>query len=445
MKKSKLYIVSVFVILTASVFAATWLYIHHYNTAAYILSTIFLLTVLYLYKIIKDIYRDFINFVEALRYRDLSQRFSIERAPKHLKVFRSGFNTIAEEYKKLSFEKTAQYHYLQNVLEMVDTGIMAYEISSGEIIWVNQLMKEYLRIPYLKNLHHIEKAEQQLFHEISSITTREQKVVTVIHPENELKLLLTASTFSSKEKTFKLIAIQDVDETLDITESEAWKKLLRVLTHEIMNSIAPISSVAATLQNRLNNIDTSEILSASDFHDFQDGIATIKSRSNGLLKFSESYRNLNKIGSITPSIFYVHDLFESLFTLMSPSLQEQHISLDIILKNPTLEMEADKDLIEQMLINLLLNAMDAVKDKEDKQILLIGETHEKYKPIIKVSDNGNGMNKETVDKIFIPFFTTKKAGSGIGLSLCKQIMLLHKGSIQVKSTIGEGTIFSLSF
>ncbi|ANI89876.1 hypothetical protein A9P82_11610 [Arachidicoccus ginsenosidimutans] len=445
MKQSKKYIFSLLGILMISAVAATLLFVFHYKIAGCILTVIFFITVLFLYRIIKEIYREFFDFVEALRYRDLSQRFSIEHSPKHLKLFRSGFNTIAEEYKKLSFEKTTQFHYLQNVLEMVDTGIMAYEIVSGEVIWINQLMKDYLRPPVLKNMQSLKKYAPKVFAEIVAMPAKEQKVITVTRPEDELKLLIAASTFSTQEKTFKLIAVQKVDETLDITESEAWKKLLRVLTHEIMNSIAPISSVAATLQNRLNSVESSEKLSASDFQDFEDGIATIKSRSNGLLKFAESYRNLNKIGAINPSVFHLHDLFESLLTLMSPMMEQRNISFDIILKNPTLEIQADRELLEQLLINLLLNAADAVKDKDEKEILLIGETFEQYKPIIKVRDNGNGMDKEMIDKIFIPFFTTKKAGSGIGLSLCKQIMLLHKGSIQVKSIVGEGTIFSLHF
>ncbi|MDE1191908.1 MAG: HAMP domain-containing sensor histidine kinase [Arachidicoccus sp.] len=445
MKKSKRYIALLLVILAATAIAAALLFIFHYNLAGSIITVIFFITVLFLYKIIKDIYRDFADFVEALRYRDFSQRFSVEHSPKHLKIFRSGFNTIAEEYKKLSFEKTAQFHYLQNVLEMVDTGIMAYDIASGEVIWINQLMKDYLRPPSLKNIQLLKKYAPKIFAEIVAMPVKEQKVITVTRPEDELKLLLAASTFSAQEKTFKLIAVQKVDETLDISESEAWKKLLRVLTHEIMNSIAPISSVATTLQSRLNNVEHSGILTDNDFQDFKDGIATIKSRSNGLLKFAESYRNLNKIGSLNSSVFYLHDLFESLLTLMSPMMEQRNISFEIILKNPTLEIEADRELLEQLLINLLLNAADAVKDKDEKRVLLIGEWHEKLKPIIKVSDNGNGMDKEMIDKIFIPFFTTKKTGSGIGLSLCKQIMLLHKGSIHVKSTVGKGTVFSLHF
>lgn len=442
MNKSKLYIGAVFISLVVCAFFTCYFFIKNDKDLCYLFAALFFIAVYFLYKIIGDIYKDFNNFVTALRYRDLSQRFSIEHAPAHLKAFRRGFNTIAEEYKKLSFEKAAQYHYLQSVLELVDTGIMAFEIGSGEVIWVNQLMKEYLRIPYLKNISHVEKLEPQLFREMAQMPAREQRVVNIIRAEEEQKFLLTASTFSSEDKTFKLIALQDVEETLDITESEAWKKLLRVLTHEIMNSIAPISSVANTLQVRLEQVET---WTASDFGDFQDGIATIKSRSNGLLRFSESYRNLNKIGSLNPAIFHVHDLFESLFMLMSPTLEQKNITLDIILKDPTLELDADRELVEQMMINLLLNAIDAVKDKEDRNILLIGEPAEKYKPVLKVSDNGYGMDKETADKIFIPFFTTKKAGSGIGLSLCKQIMLLHKGSIQLKSVVGEGTTFSLHF
>jgi len=322
---------------------------------------------------------------------------------------------------------------------------MAYETDSGNIIWANRLVKEYLRMPYLKNVHHIKETDAHLFAEIIALPERERKVVTSVRPESELKWLLTANTFSFKETNFKLITVQDIKEALDITETEAWKKMLRILTHEIMNSIAPISSVADTLQSELEKIPSAESLTASTFQDLKEGMATIKSRSNGLLRFSESYRNLNRVDSIHLSVFYVYDLFESLFTLMNPTLEQKDITLDIILKNPSLQIKADRELLEQLLLNLLLNAIDAVKDKSQKEIAFIGEVGDNYKPVLKVKDNGCGMDGEIMKRIFIPFFSTKKTGSGIGLSLCKQIMLLHRGSIRVQSAVGEGTVFSLHF
>jgi signal transduction histidine kinase len=179
--------------------------------------------------------------------------------------------------------------------------------------------------------------------------------------------------------------------------------------------------------------------------DLELGIDTIKRRSEGLLKFTESYRNLNKITKLDLNKILVRNLFETLNSLMRPSLEKKHIELEIILRDPMLAIEADLNLIEQVMINLMVNAIEAVKDREHPRIVLSAEMQTNNKTLVKVADNGLGIPPEMLDKIFIPFFSTRKSGSGIGLSLCKQIMLLHKGNIQVQSTNGVGSAFILQF
>jgi signal transduction histidine kinase len=273
----------------------------------------------------------------------------------------------------------------------------------------------------------------------------ESKVSTA-HPErSSFKILLSATAFQTDGKIYKLIAFQNVNEALDETESKAWQKLLSVLTHEIMNSVAPISSLAETLKSRLQqsvpvlNNDTGSV------DDLEIGIETIKRRSEGLLKFAETYRNLNKITTLNLKKVYVRDIFENLLQLMQPTLEQKNIEVETILKDTDLILEADTDLLEQVLINLVVNAIEAVKDKPEPRIVLTAYVANNRKTVIKVADNGYGMAEELLDKIFIPFFSTKKSGSGIGLSLCKQIMMLHKGNIQVHSVEGEGTAFQLQF
>lgn len=238
---------------------------------------------------------------------------------------------------------------------------------------------------------------------------------------------------------------QDVSEALDETESKAWQKLLNVMTHEIMNSVAPISSLADTLKNRLQSPEIANSPVSSQLEDLELGIDTIKRRSEGLLKFTESYRNLNKITKLDLKKILVRDLFENLNSLMQPTMEKKHIELEIVLRDPTLAIEADINLLEQVLINLIVNAIEAVKDKDSPRISLSAEIQANNRTVVKVADNGMGMPTELLDKIFIPFFSTRKTGSGIGLSLCKQIMLLHKGNIQVQSADGKGSAFLLQF
>jgi len=257
--------------------------------------------------------------------------------------------------------------------------------------------------------------------------------------------LLSATAFQTEEKIYKLIAFQNVNEALDETEAKAWQKLLSVMTHEIMNSVAPISSLADTLKNRLVESMNGMQKENSSIEDLELGIDTIKRRSEGLLKFAETYRNLNKITTLNLQHVYVRDLFENLHQLMQPTLEQKNIEMDIVLKDTGLMLDVDVNLIEQVLINLVVNAMEAVKDAPNPHIILSAYDDIKHKVIIKIADNGAGMSPELMDKIFIPFFSTKKTGSGIGLSLCKQIMMLHKGNVQVQSRENEGTAFYLNF
>ncbi|MCC8409371.1 HAMP domain-containing histidine kinase [Mucilaginibacter sp. UR6-1] len=385
------------------------------------------------------------QFVESIHYRDFSRHFDVHRAPEELKPLRKGFNDINTTFKLISRERETQYYYLQKILELVDTGILSYDEETGETGWINEAFKKLLGIPYLKSIHSLEKREEALYRDIIKLKPGDTNIATISRNQQLVKILVTASVLRSEGKMYKLIAFQNVSEALDETESKAWQKLLSVMTHEIMNSVAPISSLADTLKNRLKSPEIANSPVSSQLEDLELGIDTIKKRSEGLLKFTESYRNLNKITKLDLEKVLVCDLFENLNNLMQPSLEKKNIELDIILRDLSLAIEVDINLIEQVLINLLVNAIEAVKDQKEPVITLSAETTANNKIILKIADNGIGMPPELLDKIFIPFFSTRKTGSGIGLSLCKQIMLLHKGSIKVQSVEGTGSAFLLQF
>ncbi len=385
------------------------------------------------------------QFVESVHYRDFSRYFDVKQAPLELQPLRKGFNEINTTFKVISREKETQYQYLQKILELVDTGILSYENQNGEIGWMNESLKKMLGIPYLRTIHSMEKRDEFLYHEVLNLKPGDNKVVSIARNKSAFKVLLSATAFQTESRIYKLIAFQNVDEALDENEAKAWQKLLSVMTHEIMNSIAPISSLADTMLNRLQNSVTHIREDGTVFEDLELGIDTIKRRSEGLLRFAETYRNLNKITTPNVKSIYVVDLFENLHHLMQPTLEQKNIELEIILKDTEMKLEADPSLIEQVLINLIVNAVEAVKDRENPRIILSATFAQNNKAIIKIADNGTGMPDELIDKIFVPFFSTKKNGSGIGLSLCKQIMMLHKGNIHVQSVDGEGTAFLLNF
>jgi two-component system nitrogen regulation sensor histidine kinase NtrY len=383
------------------------------------------------------------QFVESVHYRDFSRYFDVKHAPADIQPLRQGFNEINSTFKVISKERETQYQYLQKILELVDTGILSYEIETGDVVWMNETLKKMMEIPYLKTIHSLEKRDRVLFEQVDAIKPGEGKVVTVHLEKSSFKALVSATAFQTDNKIYKLIAFQNVNEALDENESKAWQKLLSVMTHEIMNSIAPISSLAETLKNRLQL--ASPQLQDDAVEDLELGIDTIKRRSEGLLKFAETYRNLNKITTLSLKKIYVRELFANLHSLMQPTFEQKGIELEIILKNPDIQMQADAALLEQVFINLIVNALEAVKERAHPKIVLSADQALDKKMILKVADNGQGMSEEIVEKIFIPFFSTKKNNSGIGLSLCKQIVMLHKGTLQVQSVEGQGTVFVMQF
>lgn len=410
---------------------------------AYLLIPIVLYLTYDLYIMMKKAQDEVLDFAEAVRYRDFSRSFNVSEAPSEVKTLRKGFNDINTTFRMISRERETQYLYLQQILELVDIGLISFDLETGNQHWMNKAFKQMLDIPYLKTIHSLRQRDEVLYEEIMSIRPGETRVVTTGNESRNLRILLAATIFQSDGVSNKIIAFQNINLALDETEAKAWQKLLSVMTHEIMNSVAPISSLAATLKK----IVVTELGSEdgkSEKGDLELGLETIQRRSEGLLKFAETYRSLNKIMKPNLQEVYIRDVFENLITLMQPTLDQKHIELDIILKDPKLVGLMDVSLVEQVLINLMVNATDAVKDREQARIALSGFMRNN-RLAIRIADNGPGIDAELMDKIFVPFFSTKKNGSGIGLSLCKQIMLLHRGNIQVHSKVGEGTAFELEF
>lgn len=444
-KKFEWRILAGVLLLMLSLSVAIFLFIKGYYPYLFLVVPIVIYQVIEFYKFQHKAHTELQQFVESVHYRDFSRYFDVKHAPVDLKPLREGFNEINSTFKVISKEKETQYQYLQKILELVDTGILSYEESTGEIVWMNESLKKMIQLPYLKTIYSLSKRDEELSKEIQLLKPGASKIATAHLERVSFKVLLSATAFQTDGKIYKLIAFQNVNEALDETESKAWQKLLSVLTHEIMNSVAPISSLAETLKSRLQQSVSLLNNDSGSVDDLEIGIETIRRRSEGLLKFAETYRNLNKITTPNLKKVYVRDVFENLLRLMQPTLEQKNIELEAILKDTDITLEADTNLLEQVMINLVVNAIEAVKDKPAARIVLSAYYSNSRKTVIKVADNGNGMSPEIIEKIFIPFFSTKKSGSGIGLSLCKQIMMLHKGNIQVQSAEGEGTAFLLQF
>lgn len=381
-------------------------------------------------------YKDMRDFSEAIQYRDFSGAYS--------KITVPFFKEVQKVYLDLNIEKETQQQYLKKILEVVDTGILTYNIDTHEIFLTNEALRKILQIPMIKNINWIQSRNETLYNDLITLQPGENKILLLQIRNQVIKTLVNASTFQTIDGTFKLVAFQNMNATFEEVEATAWKRLLSVMTHEIMNSIAPVSSLADTLKNRIDGFKhTGAVLAGVDLEDIETGIATIKNRSDGLLMFAETYRNLYKPITLHLEPVNVFRLFGDVHRLMNPSLKQQGIDFEIITEENIPPIAMDASLMEQVLINLIVNASDAVRTKESPHIILSAGITTDGKAYMTVADNGTGIAPEQLDNIFIPFFSTKKKGSGIGLSLSRQIVKLHKGTIQLQSKPHEGSAFTI--
>jgi two-component system nitrogen regulation sensor histidine kinase NtrY len=251
-----------------------------------------------------------------------------------------------------------------------------------------------------------------------------------------------------KGHVITIASIKNIQTVLENQEIESWQKLIRVLTHEIMNSITPISSLTSTVDGLLmsyideQNIEEEE---AEDLIDIRSAIHTIRKRSDGLIHFVDTYRNLTKIPTPNFKQALVCSLLENVRLLFKEECKNKKIDFKIEVNPENIVINADVQLIEQVIINLVKNSIQALEGVKSPKISIKASYNQRSRPTIQVSDNGKGIIKEVLDKIFIPFFTTKTSGSGIGLSLSRQILRLHNGSISARSVPNKETTFTLTF
>lgn len=416
------------------------------NTYAIVVGALFsVISVYNLYRFVIKRFLEVDDFFESVKYRDFSRWFVETKGPQDIRELHKGFNLVNKTIKAIDSERQAQFVYLQKILEMVNIGIIAYNVESGDVLWTNDSLLKTLDFPSFKNISFVEKRRPKIYDELFETYHSNTASVTLEMQQETLKVLISDTVFEMAEDSFKLIVLQNIEETLNRNESEAWKKLLSVMTHEIMNSIAPITSLAETLQKNIQESMEQPHPETLELEDINAGLNSIKKRSEGLMKFAKNYRSLNKVTHVNKTKIKASVLLDSINELLKPSLENKDVTLVFKLDDPNLTFDLDTYLIEQVLINLILNAIDATAGVSNPQIFVSANLNHKGAGQLKVTDNGSGIPEEIMDSIFIPFFSTKKTGSGIGLSLCKQIMLLHGGKIQVQSSDSKGTVMSLLF
>jgi len=388
--------------------------------------------------------RNLSYFLNALKDKSYSSG-NIELVDKSFQSLNQSFKNIAKTIFDSKIEKEAQFHLLNLIVDKVQTGIILID-SHKKISLINQAASDSLnlksstydyiikQIPVLKDATTIDKETKQVI-EIT-VNQKKQQFLTYFTP---IKVI---------NKNYVLITFNNIQEELDKKEVQSWQKLLRTLSHEIMNSVTPISSLAETslthIQKENKELKGVNEINVDNLEKIQKALSTIERRSSGLYDFVDDFRKLAKIPDPVKSEFFIQDLFDTIVELIFQDKEQDNLNLKVNVTPKELSLSADVKMIEQVLINLLLNAKDAVGEKEQMHIELSASKAEN-RIFMQVKDNGVGINATKLDQIFIPFFTTKENGSGIGLSLSRQIMYLHNGNIFVKSVPKKGSVFTLQF
>ena len=386
-------------------------------------------------------------FFDSVRNDDSNLAFPTETGNASLNELYNSMNKVNKQIQQLKIENRQQEQYFGTLLEHLATGIITYN-DKGFILHANSAAKKLLSMDVLTHLQQIERKDSKLFETINSIKPFERKLIAISAEGTEIQLSLKATSFRTHSDELVILSIQDIKNELDEKEIDSWMKLIRVLMHEIMNSITPITS----LSESLSNIFSSEGKPISPGHVNAktiaitlQGLNVIKEQGNGLMSFVESYRKLTRVPEPVKKLFKVSELMRRVQVLYNSLEMSGSSDLSISLANPELEIFADQNLISQVLINLLKNALEANENKADTKITIVVSDCLNNHPEICVIDNGSGITAENLDEIFVPFFTTRQNGSGIGLSISRQIMKVHGGNLKVKSVPGKETVFCLSF
>jgi two-component system, NtrC family, nitrogen regulation sensor histidine kinase NtrY len=389
--------------------------------------------------------RKLTRFLESVKYSDFISGFTADhKLGRSFKDLNIAFNEVLEAFRKARSEKEEHWQYLNTVVQQVRTGILSFDVD-GDVQLMNANAKKFMGITSIKNIRELISLNPKLYHAINSAESGKSELYK---SGNDFYLTIQATELRIRGIDVKLVTMQNIQPELQKQELEAWQNLTRVLRHEIMNSITPISSLTSTLREILDHDmmrkENHWELKEEGAEDLKEGLSTIENRSRGLIKFIDAYREYTSLPKPKMTTVRLKDLIEKVAQLMKNEIKKNRIDFHYECASEYLTIQADHEMIEQVLINLLKNAVEALGEIENPKLELLGRYHENAIKI-EVIDNGPGIIKEAVDHIFVPFYTTKRTGSGIGLSLSRQIMQMHNGSLSVISEPEVRTVFTMKF
>jgi two-component system, NtrC family, nitrogen regulation sensor histidine kinase NtrY len=400
-----------------------------------------------LFRFVDTSNRNVSHFLDSLEYSDLTQTYAEHlRGGTHDELHRR-FNRILSAFRRSGVEKQESLRYLEAVIQHSGVGLLAF-CPDGTVELANNALRRMLGLNYIKQIEDLARLGDSMVDTIIHLDPGESRVQKIQREGEMLLLSLSATGFKIGGKNIKLVSVKNITSELVERETEAWQQLVRVLTHEIMNSVTPIASLASTARDMIESGGDNNdglVLRGEALDDLQTAVATIEIRSEGLMRFVNTYRNLTKVPEPNLRIVSVSELLQRIRQLALSHPDAGDTRIELAVEPESLELTADPDLVEQVLINVVTNALQALKERADGVVRLTSRLNEKGQVVIQVTDNGPGIAEKAIDTVFVPFYTTKRSGTGIGLTLSRRIMRQHNGELTATSIPDRATVFTLRF
>nr|WP_298923640.1 ATP-binding protein [uncultured Allomuricauda sp.] len=434
-----------FITLTALAFAFAVFKLWYFTLA---FSIIFLIAQVYsLIAFINSTNRKISYFFDAIRNEDFTLRFPEKVSIKSFKELNQSLNRVNGLIQEVHLQLQIREQYYQEILKQASIGIMTFN-DKGHILFSNPTLEKLLNYTPLNHIKQLAQVDEGLYQVFKSFKPFDRKLFQLTNEREQIQLALKSTPITLDGKSLILVVVQDIHEELDEKETESWVRLIRVLTHEIMNTITPIASISDSIikyYKKDGKVVSSKSLDETQIKNTLKGLEVIKEQGGNLMDFVQSYRSLLNVPEPNRTIVSGKKLLGKIEVLMSTRPENEQTNFYVKCNPDELEFFIDEKQITQVLINLGKNALQSVRETKKGQVHIIAGIENDGVKYIEVKDNGPGIPSDLIDEIFVPFFTTKNEGTGIGLSLSKQVMQLHGGNLKVRSIQNQETVFRLTF